>query len=264
MLLNIIMKTIEQIRRENLNLLADMHGGKVGGTKWIADKIDRSPSQVSQWTTGAIRQNGKPSNISASSARRIEEACALQRLWLDVDRGNNLRHEMSSPEPVRSLSDNDAVPMGYHAIPEYEVRLSCGTGNTIDYAETETKSRIYHESFFVNNHAKPENVVRLGAEGNSMKPVIKHGYRVAVHTAAKEIPVVSAADAQDEDNLKIFFLLDDGARKCKYVYIDQATGELVLHSQNTAFKDERYSQEYAADYIVIVGEVIDISGNPNK
>ncbi len=193
-------------------------------------------------------------------ARRLETQVGMPKMYLD----SSVSHEMSAPEPVRSLSDNDAVPSGYHAIPEYEVRLSCGTGNTIDYAETETKSRIYHESFFANNHAKPENVVRLGAEGNSMKPVIKHGYRVAVHTAAKEIPVVSAHDAQDEDNLKIFFLLDDGARKCKYVYIDESTNELVLHSQNTAFKDERYSQEYATDYIVIVGEVIDISGNPNK
>ena len=63
------MKTIEQIRRENLAALTQKYGGVLA----LSETLERDSSQVSQWLNASIRVNGKPSNISARSARRIVE-----------------------------------------------------------------------------------------------------------------------------------------------------------------------------------------------
>jgi len=206
-----------------------------------------TPQGAGSWIKTGRIDKGWLSSIAAVFDISVEQ------LIDDVDIG----------QPVQAISDKEPIPEGFHVVHEYEIRLSCGNGNDIEYSELDTTPRVYHESFFKNNKVKPEDVARLSADGQSMKPLIKHGYRVCINKKKTDVPVVSPKDAEDEENLSIFAFLDDGSRKIKYVYIDSETNELVLHSQNKAFKDDRYSQEYANQYIRILGKVIDISGDPN-
>ena len=224
----------------------------------LGEKVGRTKQNVYSWEKGIHEP-------SADQIREIMKATGAPApdKYMEIA-GVSASNIIPFGQPVKSLKDDEEVPKGYYAVKQYEIRLSCGTGNDIEYDESETTPRIYHESFFKRKKVDPADVIRVECEGHSMKPVIKHGYRTAIHTKSTTIPVVSAEDAKDEDNLTIFFLLDDGCRKCKYVYIEKESGDVVLHSQNPTFKDQRYQQEYANDYLKIIGKVIDISGDPNE
>lgn len=240
---------------DRTSILRDLIQTKYGGNQSLfAVATGKKVAQINQYLTG-VR------NIGEKVAREFEDKLGLHRGYFDG--AKPAENTIGDLQKVGVYSESEPIPEGYFAVKEYEARLSCGRGNDIEYSEIDTTPRLYHESFFINNKVKPDDVARFIAEGDSMKPLIRHGYRIAVNTKAKAIPTLTPEQAEDEDNMTTFALLDDGARKNKYTYIDSETGELVLHSQNSKFKDERYSQEYVDEYIRIIGKVIDISGNPN-
>jgi transcriptional regulator with XRE-family HTH domain len=81
-LFNPRMKTIDQIRRERLHLLRKQSGG-VGK---LAEKLGKSPSQVSQWINASAHSgSGKPRIIGDDAAREIEEKFNLLPGWMDTD-----------------------------------------------------------------------------------------------------------------------------------------------------------------------------------
>lgn len=76
------MKTVDDLRRENLSFLAKESGGVVA----LSKKLDRSQAQVSQWLRGSKDSvSGKPRRLSSDSARYIEERCGKHHGWLDYD-----------------------------------------------------------------------------------------------------------------------------------------------------------------------------------
>jgi hypothetical protein len=81
-LFNVAMKTIEQIRRENLIALRN----ELGGVGVLADRIERQMSQVSQWLNASpSSKNGRPRTMSADTSRYIEEKCGKPNGWMDKD-----------------------------------------------------------------------------------------------------------------------------------------------------------------------------------
>lgn len=76
------METIESIRRHNLRALKE----RFGSVAKLAAKLERSPSQVSQWLNASPdAKTGKPRTLSSQSARYIETKCDLKQGWMDVD-----------------------------------------------------------------------------------------------------------------------------------------------------------------------------------
>lgn len=74
------MKTIEQIRRENIAILAE----NAGGITKLQERTGKSYVQLHQWVTGAIHSStGKPRVISNETAREIESACGMEMGWMD-------------------------------------------------------------------------------------------------------------------------------------------------------------------------------------
>jgi hypothetical protein len=74
MLFNSAMKSIDDIRRENLQVLERQFGSLRG----LADVLDRSESQVSQWKNGAVNSGtGKPRGMRTETARFIEDGDIL-------------------------------------------------------------------------------------------------------------------------------------------------------------------------------------------
>jgi hypothetical protein len=80
MLLNLVMKTIEEIRRQNLAEIAK----ELGSIQAVADAIGKSHSQVSQWKNGSIdKKSQRPRTMDSESARLIELKCGKDVGWMD-------------------------------------------------------------------------------------------------------------------------------------------------------------------------------------
>lgn len=79
------MKTIEETRREKLQMLVKIHGG----TANLCERLGYSRAETSKLTriaNGNIRheRGGKPYELGSATARLIEEALELERGWMDT------------------------------------------------------------------------------------------------------------------------------------------------------------------------------------
>jgi hypothetical protein len=81
MLFNHAMKFIDDLRRENMAILAKEKGGVAG----LARLLDRSESQVSQWILGSLLPSGKQRGMKSETARWIESTSEKPPGWLDTD-----------------------------------------------------------------------------------------------------------------------------------------------------------------------------------
>lgn len=77
------MRTIEDIRRARLMQLLEM--SEFPTIQSLADRIERSHAQVSQWKNRSARKGGGVSNIDSSSARHIEKKVGKPVGWMDND-----------------------------------------------------------------------------------------------------------------------------------------------------------------------------------
>jgi hypothetical protein len=94
------MKTIEEIRIENLKILIKDFGGE--GV--IAEKIEKAPAQISQWKNASPdSKTGKPRGMSPEACRLIEEKCSKEIGWMD--------NQHLSPE----TTDEDELLNSYRA-----------------------------------------------------------------------------------------------------------------------------------------------------
>jgi hypothetical protein len=76
------MKTIDQIRRDNLQALVDEYGSAAA----VVSAIGCSASQFSQWLNASQNSGtGKPRGIATASCRRIEKATNKPVGWMDKE-----------------------------------------------------------------------------------------------------------------------------------------------------------------------------------
>lgn len=73
------MRSIRDIRRDNLSILAKDHGGQAG----LARVIGKDRNQVYQWLRPET--DPKSRSLSDATAREIEATLALAQNWLDQD-----------------------------------------------------------------------------------------------------------------------------------------------------------------------------------
>jgi hypothetical protein len=103
------MLTIEDIRHARLlQLLQDPRFPTI---QRLADAIDKSHAQVSQWKNRSERRNREGavtgvSNIDSNSARLIEERCGMPRGWMDHDPAyDSLRYGHQAPAEALEVED---------------------------------------------------------------------------------------------------------------------------------------------------------------
>ena len=102
------MKTIEEIRRENLKKVCKLHKQKV-----VADKIDSDPSYLSQVINKTIKkETGKPKELGSETARKIETEFDLEYGWMDND---HLKEELHYDTLINQLSDEGKKGAERHA-----------------------------------------------------------------------------------------------------------------------------------------------------
>lgn len=76
------MKSVDEIRRENLALLRS----ELGSLRALAALLERDESQVSQWMQGSKNSGtGKPRGMRSETARYIEERAKKKPGWMDAD-----------------------------------------------------------------------------------------------------------------------------------------------------------------------------------
>lgn len=97
---NMIMKTIEDVRRDNLRRLRD----EFGSVQELADRIGKSSSQVSQWLNASAHStSGKPRTISSGSCREIEKSVGRSEGWMDVEHQEIAAVETSEAAQLRKI-----------------------------------------------------------------------------------------------------------------------------------------------------------------
>lgn len=75
------MKTVEEIRRDNLRLLVQ----ECGTVTELSKRLRKSAPQVSQWLNASIdAKSGKRRQMSAGIAREIEATLHKPYLWMDT------------------------------------------------------------------------------------------------------------------------------------------------------------------------------------
>ena len=87
------MKTIDEIRRENLRQYAD----HLGGVAKLAACLQKSHAQTSQWLNGSKdSKTKKPRGMSDESARLIETKLGQPRGWLDQEHRTTIQEEVAN------------------------------------------------------------------------------------------------------------------------------------------------------------------------
>jgi len=83
------MKTIEDIR--HARLLELLRSPDFPTLQSLADCLERSPTQVSQWKNQSKRSGGGRCNIDSDSARHIETRTGRPVGWMDNDPAHDVR-----------------------------------------------------------------------------------------------------------------------------------------------------------------------------
>lgn len=174
-----LMKTTDEVRRENLALLVDAAGGPTS----FAARIDRSQSQVSQWLNASPdSKSGKPRTISSSSCRYIERAIGKPDGWMDQQGDLGIESGLNASvkeNPAGSLVIPVSSAWGSMGIgapqPDYEAIVS-GLTVSMDWVRG-ALPRISH----------PSKLAVLTAFGQSMEPTLDDGDAVIVDRGVTEI-----------------------------------------------------------------------------
>jgi hypothetical protein len=168
------MKTVDDVRRENLSRIVLTAGG-VGK---VAEQISRSASQVSQWLNGSLNSaTGKPRGMSGASCRQIELAYNKQVGWMDVDHGANPAE--NAPGMEIDLFNNPEYP----AIRRVSLRLSAGmTGFVVEHEEDDGEMIVFKRGWYDRNGYIPEKLIAIKVKGQSMEPGLFDGDTVVVNT----------------------------------------------------------------------------------
>ncbi|WP_035853519.1 XRE family transcriptional regulator [Deefgea rivuli] len=215
-------------RRKELKLSQEDLGKKIG---------------VSQSSIGNI-ESGR--NRSATFLPQLADALGISALWLAEGKGpmisnnplggqSNASLSIDNDEATRILAANQALKAGEisleeyaeHtnsiALPFYEIKASCGTGEL-------TFEVISHQYFTDKNELnrlglKPEHTFWCRAAGDSMEPTVKDGDRLLVEQ-------LDGHSLTDILNNRIYLFSWNGELFCKRL-IRQMDGSLLVKSDNS-------------------------------
>lgn len=153
------MKSIDEIRRENLQLLRSEYGSQ----KALADALERDEAQVSQWALGLKNSGtGKPRGMRTVTARYIEKQCNKPDGWLDTD------HSSSNAAAAPTLRTSNRVPIVGHV-----------KGGDDGFLE-EMQFPVGSGEGYVEYWTRDSSAYALRVKGDSMHPRYRAGEFVVV------------------------------------------------------------------------------------
>lgn len=196
------MKSIDDIRRENLQLLRTEYGSQ----KALADALERDEAQVSQWALGLKNSGtGKPRGMRTVTARYIEKQCNKPDGWLDTD------HSASNASVAPDLRAPNRIPVVGH--------VKGGDDGYLD----EMQFPVGHGEGYVEYWTRDSSAYALRVRGDSMHPRYRAGEFVVV------TPLQEAQPGQD-----VVVKLTSGKKLLKQLNWIRA-GEIQLLSINNHY-----------------------------
>jgi SOS-response transcriptional repressor LexA len=180
------MKTIDQIRRQNLASLTDQAGG-VGA---LAKIVGKSDSQISQWLNASANSGtGKPRGMRSSSCRELERAFNKPLGWMEQDHGATYNFD----------SNVLIVDGGVTKVPLVNY-VQAGILREIDDGPWSGDDA----EFLVTDLALSKSAFALQIKGDSMLPDFREGDRVIIDPEISPQPgdFVVAKNCGDEATFK--------------------------------------------------------------
>lgn len=199
------MKTIDEIRRENLLLAIERHKTITA----LAEKAGVSAAYLSQIKNRTPEsKTGKPKGMGDAMARKLERAIGEGHGWMDVEHADNsapdyhnsgvsdLGKKRHSKRLIseygtgaeRNLSDTEELPQPtekeFAFVPQLDIAAACGNGRFEDHVVV--KGGLAFKKSFLREQGVPEHAARIiYADGGSMRPTIQDGRVVLINTAAR-------------------------------------------------------------------------------
>lgn len=249
------MKSIEQIRRENLReVIASRFNGSQTAAAAALGK-DR-PTQINHWLGGM-------KNMSSASARSIEKTLGLGSFWLDTE---HIPPNVGAPDTgqedaliKRLLPDDKGNVIAWERpddlepdenrvwIDRYDYHFSAGTG-LIQWEVREKKALPFDVGFFKALGSKPKDCKLLTVRGDSMEPFLFN----------RDMMMIDSTRTHVRDG-KVYAIFFEDEPLVKQIF-KQVGGGIVLHSYNSRYPDREVPAESMA-LVKIVGEVIYRSGS---
>jgi phage repressor protein C with HTH and peptisase S24 domain len=238
------MKTVDEIRRQNILALEAEYGSLTA----LANHLERSDSQVSQWKKGSINSGtGKQRGMSAATARYIESQTNKGMGWLDADHSD--AGSKMAPSNVRAIHPDDPPLEDMVYVPESRITFSAGNGRTANFELIEDEEPAsYRLSWFQKYHINPNRVKRFRVSGDSMEPML----------FARDTILVNLDETNIIDD-KLYAIRYGDELRVKYLR-KKLDGTLILRSMNPSYQDEEVSPALANEHIAIIGRVRDKSG----
>lgn len=232
------MKSISDIRLENLNILVKEAGGITGLSKKAGYK---QPSYLYQIINRTPVQNGKAKNIGSIMASKLEKAMDKPKGWMDQQHTKKTESNavfLGTMEVWDSLTPlkEDEVEVPFYK----EICLSAGTGFADNIEDYNNYRLRFARSTLKKHSINPEYVVCVTADGDSMSPVIPDGTTIGINTNDKQI----------RDG-KIYAINHDGLLRIKILKKRPGNKILIQSYNSIEYEDEEANLEE----IIIIGKV---------
>ena len=224
------MKTIEETYRERLQLLINEYGSQ----QELAQMIDKSASQISQWLNGSPdSKTGKPRSLKSDTAREIEKALNKPRGWFD-----------QPLDAIVELENGYTVPDGYiqFAVMDAPADMGNGIECSSDYVEIVNFVAVSEQWAKKYLGGSLGNICVITGRGDSMQGTIERGEILFVDTA------INFYDGEG-----IYVIYTPCGRRAKRLQMLQK-GSLKIISDNKRYDSEIISAD-ELDQVHIFGKV---------
>ncbi|MEZ0231880.1 MAG: S24 family peptidase [Methylophilaceae bacterium] len=174
------MKNIDEIYRENLELLIS----ESGGVRQLAERIGKSYAQVSQWRNASKdSKSGKPRSMAKESAQHLEKYCEKVVGWMNTDHGNiQITADINSPV---KKNNKDIKIQNYE-----EVIGAMGGGILLKDQPGQITSISVTPEWIEKNvphHSGKSNLGIVTGFGDSMKGMFNSGDPLLIDTGVKSV-----------------------------------------------------------------------------
>lgn len=206
----------------------------------LGDAVGRTKANIGHWETGKHAP-------SVEQAAQISEVTGFPLPQMGAPATTSAKVIVLHPE--------DEPPEDSIQVAEYNVRFSAGNGSTvIDYELTDaSQAATYRLAWVQQMRLNPVKLKRFKVKGDSMEPMLFDGDAVLVNTAENDLEQLIDG--------KVYAIRYGNDLRVKRLYYRRISGELILHSDNSAYKDEELTADQVAEHITIIGRVRDKSGS---
>ncbi len=241
MLFNARMKTIDEIRRENLLIAI----ARAGSASALAKKADISSAYISQIKTRQKQSStGTERTMGDAVARKIEEAIGEIQGWMDTDHAGPL------PRSYTPVIEHDPDDPDFVEIKKVKLKLSAGITGFVSIPDYDDGRPItFRREWLTKKGYSAEHLIAVSVKGESMEPTMSDGDTVVINTldTTPRDGETYAINYDGEDIIKRmvrdygrWFLVSDNPDQKRYHRQECSQGTCVVIGRVVLLQRERF------------------------